>query len=196
MSATEKIRASIRRRSRGKPFSAKELRKHGSAELVHQVLSRLTKEGHLERVRQGLYVKPKRHHVLGKLTVPTAEVVKALARANEEVIRESGATAANELGLSTQVPARPVFLTSGRSRELKLGNQVIKLRYANRRYLKSGTAAGKVVRCLRYLGKSGLSSSQIEHLRNKLSSAEKRELRSMLTDLPAWMGTIIRKIAD
>ncbi len=41
-----------------------------------------------------------------------------------------GASAANTLGLTTQVPVRQIFLTSGRSRKLKLGTQMIELQEA------------------------------------------------------------------
>ena len=42
----------------------------------------------------------------------------------------NGAAAANALGLTTQVPMRAVYLTSGPSRRLKLGAQMIEIRHA------------------------------------------------------------------
>ena len=36
--------------------------------------------------------------------------------------------AANDLGLTTQVPIRSVYLTSGRSRTMSLGKQIVELR--------------------------------------------------------------------
>ena len=44
----------------------------------------------------------------------------------------TGAAAANALGLTTQVPVRSVYLTSGRSRTMILGKQVIELQHAPR----------------------------------------------------------------
>jgi hypothetical protein len=49
-----------------------------------------------------------------------------------ETIVSNGAAAANALGLTTQVPVRSVYLTSGRSRKMHLGKQVVELRHAPR----------------------------------------------------------------
>ena len=51
-----------------------------------------------------------------------------LAKQRGETIVPSGAAAANALGLTTQVPVKSVYLTSGRSRVLNLGRQAVELR--------------------------------------------------------------------
>jgi hypothetical protein len=51
-------------------------------------------------------------------------------RKRGEIVVGNGAAAANALGLTTQVPVREVFLTSGRSRKLKLGAQTVELQHA------------------------------------------------------------------
>ena len=48
------------------------------------------------------------------------EIAEALARQTGSKVVPSGAVAANRLGLSTQVPAKPVYLTDGRTREVRI----------------------------------------------------------------------------
>jgi hypothetical protein len=53
------------------------------------------------------------------------EVARAIAEKNGVQIQPAGAHAANLVGLSTQVPARVIFLTEGPSRKVKIGKQEI-----------------------------------------------------------------------
>lgn len=70
-----------------------------------------------------------------------------------EVIASSVAVAANALGLTTQVPIRFVYLTSGRSRKMNLGKQVVELRHALRWQLAlAQRPAGEAVRTLAWPG--------------------------------------------
>jgi hypothetical protein len=59
-----------------------------------------------------------------------ANVVQELASLRGETVVGSGAAAAKAPGLMRQVSMRHVFLTSGRSRNLKLGAQTVELRHA------------------------------------------------------------------
>ena len=65
----------------------------------------------------------------GSAIIPE-KVAQAIGRATGEIVVQSGATAANSLGLTTQVPVRPVYLTSGPNRRLQLGKQLVELRHA------------------------------------------------------------------
>lgn len=41
---------------------------------------------------------------------------------------------ANALGLTTQMPTREIFLGSGPTRKLRLGNRIVDLKHGSRRY--------------------------------------------------------------
>lgn len=126
---TEQIVEHVAKLPEGTPVSAKALLHLGSRVAVDQSLSRLARRGALLRVGRGLYVHPVETRF--GIRPPSAEhVVQALALAKGEVIASHGAAAANALGLTTQVPVRMVYLTTGRSRTLKLGKQAVELRHA------------------------------------------------------------------
>ena len=136
----------------GMPLVAKELLHLGSRAAVDQVLSRLVRRGTLLRAGRGIYVLPVESR-FGSRAPSTAKMVEGLATQRGETIVSHGAAAANALGLTTQVPMRAVYLTSGRSRRLKLGAQNVELRHAPVwQLIFPGRAAGDVVRALAWLG--------------------------------------------
>ena len=115
-------------------------------------------------------------------------MIEGLANQRGETIVAHGAAAASALGLTTQVPMRAVYLTSGPNRRLKLGAQVIEFRHAPVWQLISpGRAAGEVVRALAWLGPKKTAGA-ISVLRAKLSPSALKEVAAARTRLPAWMA--------
>lgn len=93
-------------------LSAREFLHVGSRAAVDQTFTRLTREGKLMRVGRGVYAAPVASR-FGQRPPSTESVVQAITAVNGEVIVPNGATEANVLGLTTQLPTREVFLTSG-----------------------------------------------------------------------------------
>jgi len=178
----------------GVPVSAKELLHLGNRAAVDQTLSRLVRRGSLIRVGRGLYVRP----VEGRFGVRPPEpatVVQAIAEQRGEKVVAQGAAAANELGLTTQVPVREVYLTSGPARKLKLGNQVIELRHAPAwQLVLPGSKAGALVRALAWLGREQASPA-IEAIRGRLPEPERNAILEVRRMLPAWMAQQVSKLA-
>lgn len=183
----EKVLAHATRVPEGTPMAAKELLHLGNRAAVDQTLSRLARRGALLRIGRGTYVKPVKGK-FGSRAPSTASMVKGLAEQRGETIVAHGAAAAKRLGLTQQVPAREVFLTSGRSRRLKFGAQTVELRHAPAwQLVLPGSGAGDVVRALAWLGpeKAGGAISQ---LKQKLRSSELKEVASARSHLPTWMA--------
>ncbi|GAA5266520.1 hypothetical protein ACOSOMT5_P2948 [Acidiphilium sp. MT5] len=59
-----------------------------------------------------------------------ADRAEQIAAAGGTISVSNGASAVNALGLTTPVLVRSVYLTSGPSRKMYLGKQVVKLRHA------------------------------------------------------------------
>ena len=168
-------------------LSPKELLHLGSRAAVDQTLTRLTREGQLMRVGRGMYALP----VLGRFgsrPPSTESVVLAIEVGKGETIVASGASEANALGLTTQVPMREVFLTSGPSRKLQLGQQSVELKHAKSWLLALGKRpAGKAIRALAWLGPEH-SAPAITVLRTRLSTEEWAAMRATRSILPSWMA--------
>ncbi len=174
----------------GGVLSPKEFLHLGSRAAIDQALSRLTKEGKLLRVARGTYVTPVSSRFGTRAPAPE-KVVHALAAQSGEVVTPHGANAANALGLTQQVPIREVYLTSGRTRKLKLGRSEVTIKHAPRWMLALGSSqAGSAVRALAWMGPSHVHES-LAALRRTLSPSEWRTLASARAALPSWMARAI-----
>ncbi|GKT00500.1 DUF6088 family protein [Acidovorax sp. SUPP3434] len=174
----------------GGVVSPKEFLHLGSRAAIDQALSRLTKEGKLLRVARGTYVTPVSNRFGTRAPAPE-KVVHALAAQSGEVVTPHGANAANALGLTQQVPIREVYLTSGRTRTLKLGRSEVMVKHAPRWMLALGAGpAGAAVRALAWMGPAHVGES-LAALRRTLPPAEWRTLTSARAALPSWMARAI-----
>ncbi|MHB8255263.1 MAG: DUF6088 family protein [Acidiferrobacter sp.] len=171
----------------GTPLVAKELLHLGSRAAVDQVLSRLAQRGALLRAGRGIYILPVEGR-FGARAPSTVKMVEGLANQRGEIIVSHGAAAANALGLTTQVPMRAIYLTSGPSRRLKLGAQIIEFRHAPIwQLIFPGRVAGEVVRALAWLG-PGKAGEAIQKLRGRLPPSELKEVTLARSRLPTWMA--------
>lgn len=176
------------------PLSAKGLLHLGNRAAVDQALSRLARRGYLIRAGRGLYFRP----IVGRFGVrapSVEEAVEALGSQRGEVIVSSGAAAANALGLTMQVPVRSVFLTSGRSRKLNLGRQIVELRHAPRWQLAlAGRPAGEAVRALAWLGPEKAEGA-LRRLKRVMPPGHFGELVAAAPRFPTWLARSVGKVA-
>jgi hypothetical protein len=174
----------------GGVLSPKEFLHLGSRSAVDQAFSRLAKTSKLLRVARGAYAAPVSSRFGSRAPAPE-KVVKALAEQSGEIVVPHGASAANALGLTQQVPIREVYLTSGRTRKLKLGRSEVLVKHAPRWMLALGTRpAGAAVRALAWIGPTHAGKS-VASLRRTLPRSEWQALASARATLPGWMARAI-----
>jgi len=179
----------------GSILSADILFSLGTRNAVDQALSRLAKSGALMRVGRGLYVRPIQTR-FGERAPDAHKVVTSLASQAGETMVVGEAAAANTLGLTTQVPVRPVYLSSGVSRRLQLGNQIVEIRHAPRWKLAlANREAGTALRAMAWAGKER-AQAVASQLSQRMSGAQLAELASVSTRyMPAWMSKAIRDLS-
>ena len=169
----------------------------GETSAVKQSLYRLTLEQKLCRLSPGIYYFPEKSKLLKtELTPRIDKVAEAVARKNKMRILITEPLAANLLGLSTQVPAKYVFLTDGRSRKVAIGNQQIIFKHAAPSIMGlSKRKAGIVIQALRYFGAERVNKKIIEQLQRTLPRKVKNDLVKCVSYAPAWMHKFLREIA-
>ena len=176
-------------------MSPKEFLHLGSRAAVDQTLTRLVREGGLLRVGRGMYALPIQSR-FGVRPPATQAVVTALEAAQGDVIVDSGATEANALGLTNQVPVREVFLTSGPSRTLQLGSRTVELLHAKRWLLALGKRpAGQAIRALSWLGPEH-GAGAMQRLYTQLAAEEWSAMRSARSMLPSWMARAVGEVSE
>lgn len=193
----EQIVTRIERLGAGKAFSAKDFLDIASRGTIDMALAGLTRRGTIRRVRRGLYDMPRVNPALGgKLSPDIDEAARAIARRQKWKIVPEGAWAANLLGLSTQVPAKIIYLTDGPNSEVAIGRRSIHFKHARPKAMAG--LEGKLalaVQALRHLGKEGVGPPEIEKLRAALSPAEKRKLVKDTRFGVDWIYEVAKKIA-
>ena len=125
----------------------------GGRAAVDKALQRLATDGDLHRPDRGLYHRPNINSLTKKPAPPsTRAIVDAIARRDQARLVVDGMTAANDLGLTTAVPAQVTVLTDARLRPIHLGAQQIRFRQAapSRLYW-AGRPAMRVVQALHWL---------------------------------------------
>ena len=183
----ERVLTAARALPEGTPVSARELLHLGQRAAVDQALSRLARQGLLLRVARGMYVAPVESRY-GTRAPYIATVVEGLAAHRGERVARHGAMAANALGLTTQVPVREVFLTSGRSCHLQFGKQTAELRHApSWQLLLLGRPAGDVIRAMAWLGPQRAGEA-ITVAKTRLQPSELSEVISARPHLPTWIA--------
>lgn len=196
-SIDSRILTRIRKRGRGSVLVPGDFLDLGSREAVDLALHRMAKKGTVRRLARGVYDYPKEHPKLGLLS-PSADVIaEALAGRDRTRLQPGGAYAANLLGLSEQVPARAVFLTDGPSRTVKVGPTTIQLRRTTPRNMAAaGRLSGLLIQALRELGEEYITPARITHLKRTLPAGQRRGLLKDISIAPAWMHSILRKVAE
>lgn len=191
---TDQIMAHVESLPADTGVSAKGLLHLGNRVAVDQALSRLVRRNRLFRAGRGLYLLPV-HGRFGIRGPSIEETIRAVAVQSGEDIVSSGAVAANRLGLTTQVPVRSIYLTSGRSRIFHLGDQAVELRHAPRWQLLLGDRpAGEAIRALAWLGPEA-AESRMAAVKARLAPGDFSELVAVAPQLPSWLARCVTKFA-
>lgn len=193
---TTAIQTRIRDHGPGWVFTPSDFVDLAARPTVDQTLSRLARRDVIRRLDRGLYDVPRVHPRLGRLW-PAADVVaRAVASSTDSQLLPSGASVANTLGLTTQVPARADYLTDGRMRRVRIGKLDIRLQRASRLdLLLPGTRAGATLSALHHLGRAGATDAVVRRLAVDLDDADKRQLLGVRRKVPAWLAAVLDRVA-
>lgn len=181
---------------RGQVFTPKDFLDIATRYGTDQALSRLVRSGDIRRLGRGLYYCPRVNPRLGiPLTPDVDEVAQAIGRRTGSRMVPSGALAANLFGLSTQVPAKFVYLSDGRSRRLRVGKVEIQIKHISPKELPPGSQTSAMVfQALRYMGKDAVDEQVIARLNAVLPDKQKRELAQDARYTTGWIADAVRRI--
>ena len=177
----------------------------GGRAAVDKTLQRLAAAGELRRIDRGLYDRPRKNSLTGRPTVPDYRaVIRAVTRRDQARVVVDGMTAANDLGLTTAVPARIEVLVDARLKPIKLGNQEIHFKFAapSRLYW-ADRPAMRVVQALYWMQDMLSHDDERDRVGDVLrrlfadpkhGKAIRDDLRAGLSALPIWMQEFLRDL--
>lgn len=192
----------------------------GTPNAVEKALQRLTLRGDIRRPYRGLYDKPSVSKLTGKMVFPPrASFIDAIARRDKLRVLVDGMTAANDLGLTTAVPARSTIHADTYPRTIEIEASagdpkattpvIYKLefkRISAKAAFWAGRPAMRVVQALAWFRdeRSSLEAAVngiVRYLsRNPDRDQIAADLRENIQAVPAWMypliETITRRVED
>ena len=195
-SIDNKLVSRIYGHQRGWAFSKNDFLDLGSDAAIRKALSRLETKGIVRRVLRGVYDYPRISSLLNETMGSDLDVLaSAIARKSGWRIQPSENTALNLLGLSTQVPAKSIYLSDGPSKSYELGNR--QLIFKKRALRESGfkhKESELVVQALKALGRDCIDSQICRTLSEKWTPDFWQKILRDTRTAPAWVCDIIRTI--
>ena len=191
----DKIMKRVRARGRGWVFTPKHFIDFGTRGSVDMTLSRLAQASQIRRIGRGLYDYPQLHDKLGALAPDAEMIAQAVSAQSGDRLAPSAASAASGLGLSTQVPAKPSYATTGRTRVRIAAGRSVTLKHSRAPVLghASQTANG-VVQVLASLGRNKVDADAIVNLSARLDDKDLAALLKGRPVMPGWMGDVVLRL--
>lgn len=195
---SEKIMARILDGARDAIYIATDFLDLGEYDAVRKALIRLEKRGKIQRIMRGVYYYPRYSELIQEYEMPSpTKVAEALSRKFNWTIAPCGETALNQLGLSTQVPAKWSYISDGPYHEFQIGNLYIEFKHRNNREISGmSTMTAMVIQALKAIGKENIDETKVSIIRRKLSDEEKTLLLKEGQQSPMWIFSIIKRICN
>ncbi len=177
-------------------FTAKDFIEMTNIRTINKNLERLEKSSTIRRIISGVYDIPDYSTVLKEFSAPSIDdVAHALARANNWKICPSGTSALNYIGLSTQVPAQYVYVSSGPYKDYMIGNINLIFKHTNNRLMYSSSMETAIlIQAIKAIGRSNITKDQMSIIRNHYNNPK---IIKMLLDesklSTAWIYETIKK---
>lgn len=166
----------------------------GAAETIRKILHEATISGVLEKAGHGIYIKPKISR-FGKVPVPLEKIAREIAARDKCQILPTGSTAANLIGLSTQVPMNLSYITTGSTRAIKIGDRKISFRHASpKKFAAKGSVIPLLIQGIKEIGAENISGVEYEAIRLFIDKQQDPYLQEDLQLAPAWIQRIIKKL--
>lgn len=191
----EEILDFVRSKGEGFAFSASDLPNYGSRTMVDKTLCIMAKSGKIRRVMRGVYDVPRWSEILRKQAAPDIEsVANALARKFGWQIYPGDEGAMNGLGLSTQIPARLIYHSTGPSKTYRVGR--LTFEFVHRCFRETevdGQDARMVVRALKGLGKDYATPEIVMNIAKRFSDEEWIRICKSSQRVSSWIKDLINR---
>ncbi|MGN0729222.1 DUF6088 family protein [Treponema sp.] len=180
----------------GHVFSAIDYAHIGELNTIHQIFSRLEKDGKIKRIMQGLYYVPKFSRLLQEYEEPSPhEIALAIARKNRWSVVPEGNTALNQMGLSAQVSAKWSYISSGPYADFTYKNVRIEFKHRTTKQISDMSyKTSLLIQALKSIGKDNISNDDLEKLSEKFTPEEKEKILEESRYITSWIYEKIKII--
>jgi hypothetical protein len=156
-------------------------------ENIRKALRRLAEGGTLIKLGQGIFFYPKKFPDGSVIYPTTDEIAQAIAKRDGVTIKGTPNHALNRLGFSAQVPMRPVYITNGPKKTIRIKNLCIEFIQAPPKIFQvKGKFTGELVLALTALTPESLDSERYEIIKGILEKETPANIKHDLQFAPAW----------
>ena len=193
---TEKIKKIINKSKVGTVFVSVDFAHIADNRTICVVLSRLERDGLIERLLRGVYYKPEYSKFLKENIAPDPnDVAKAIARSTSSIIVPTGDTVLNMFGLSTQIVGKYIYVTNGKYKTYQYGNvTIIFKRTTNKELINLSERTAMLVQAIKSLGKENIGERELEVFSSKYNDEEKRKMIDETRAVTSWIYEIVKDI--
>ena len=182
---------------RGWTFSTSDLADLGARPAIDSTLRRLAEKGTIRRIARGLYDYPQFSPLLGEELSPNIDkAAQALARKFGWRIQASGIIAENLLGLSTQVPARAVYLSDGPNRTYRIGKTTLTFKHTALKEVGFKLKESQlIVQALKSIGSERITPGTVSKIRAWLPGHLRTKVLADTRTATGWVRAAIQRVA-
>lgn len=179
-------------------FTAVDFADIADTDPANKALSRLSEEGTIKRIIQGVYYKPVYSKLLNEYSLPNIEkVAEAFARKFNWTIAPSGDTALNYLHLSTQVPNKWSYISDGPYRKYEIAPYCIEFKHcANKEISGRSHITITVIQALKCIGKNNIQQEDVDRLSKVLKREDKEVIVKEAITTTSWIYRLIKEICE
>lgn len=168
----------------------------GSPETIRKVFFQALLLNKLVRAGNGIYVKPK-NSKYGIVPPSLEDIATAVAKRDNCEIIPSGYTAANIIGISTQMPMNVTYITSGTSRTLKVGNRKIIFKHGMpKNFASKGRIVPLLIHGIKEVGLDNLTEENLMAIKNFIRNSDDAYFESDLLTAPKNIRSFLTRLID
>ena len=183
----------IKNRKPGEAFTIKDLPHGISRDMGDKMLSLMVKDGRIRRAARGIYYIPQWSQLLKKeVGVDVGKIAYAIARKFDWEIRPSDEYAVNLMGLSTQIPAHYVYVTTGPSKKYQIdGSTLTFVHRCNREMMLACPDARDVVRALKGFGRYYATPEIVAQMSKRYTDRQWEEICKASKSVSNWIRELL-----
>ncbi len=192
---TNKVKDIIFSNKPGWVFSHVDFESLNNLASIERVLSRLVENNEIQRIRRGLYYLPELSR-WGVVPPSQVQIVAALSRSMKTEFLPDGANALYQLGLTTQIPMKQVYLTDRQISNISIGKALIEFRkVASKKLSGHGKKSGVYLSAIEHLGKQEAFQKELqERVASSLNRQESNELQLAAQQRVSWVKEVVESI--
>ena len=197
-STTEKIYERIQAAGHDEVYIASDFLDLGEYHAVRRALLRLEESGKIQKIMRGVFYYPRYSKLINEYEAPSPEkVAETLARKFGWTIAPCGDTALNQLGLSTQVPAKWSYISDGPYHEFQIGPVNVEFKHRSNREI-SGISkkTAVIIQALKTIGKDHVTETQLHMISRQLTDEEKANALKEAQQAAVWVYELIKRICE